>query len=78
MGIFLKETEREIWEFMENDIAVRVSNVSMTFNLNTEKVDNFKEFVIKRLQHKLEYETFHALDHISIDIKKGSVSGFWG
>ncbi len=63
---------------MENDIAVRVNNVSMTFNLSTERVDNFKEFVIRRLQGKLQYETFHALNHISIEIKKGERVGILG
>ena len=46
---------------MEKDVAVKVENVSMTFNLSAEKIDNFKEFVIKRLQGKVQYETFHAL-----------------
>ena len=43
----------------------------MTFNLNKEKVDNLKEYFIKLLTHKLEYKTFHALDHITFDVKKG-------
>lgn len=63
---------------MENDIAVRVDNVSMTFNLSAEKVDNFKEFIIKHLQGKMQYETFHALDGVSLDIKKGERVGILG
>lgn len=63
---------------MEKDIAVRVSNVSMTFNLSAEKVDNFKEYVIKRLQGKIQYETFHALNGVSVDIKKGDRVGILG
>jgi len=63
---------------MENDIAVRVRDVSMYFTLNTEHIDNLKEYVIKLFQRKLEYESFHALENVSIDIKKGDRVGILG
>ena len=63
---------------MEKDVAVKVENVSMTFNLSAEKIDNFKEFVIKRLQGKVQYETFHALKGINLSIKKGERVGILG
>ncbi len=56
---------------MDENLAISVKNVSMTFNLNKEKVDNLKEYVIKFLTHKLEYKKFYALDDISFDVKKG-------
>jgi len=63
---------------MESNIAVRVRDVSMHFDLNVDHVDNLKEYMIKLFQHKIEYETFHALDGISIDIKKGDRVGILG
>lgn len=57
---------------MRDDIAISVQNVTMSFNLNKEKVDNLKEYVIKFLSHKLEYKRFHALQNISFDVKKAS------
>ena len=33
---------------MSDDIVVKVDHVSMRFNLSSEKVDNMKEYFIKR------------------------------
>lgn len=56
---------------MNNDVAISVQNVTMAFNLNKEKVDNLKEYMIKLLKRQLEYKKFYALDNISFDVKKG-------
>lgn len=56
---------------MDNDVAISVKNVTMTFNLNKEKVDNLKEYVIKLITHKLEYKKFYALKDINFEVKKG-------
>ena len=58
-------------EKMDKDVAISVRNVTMTFNLNKEKVDNLKEYVIKFLTRKLEYKKFYALKNINIEVKKG-------
>lgn len=59
---------------MRDDVAISVQNVTMSFQLNKEKVDNLKEFVIKLITHKLEYKKFHALSDISFDVKKRRAS----
>ena len=56
---------------MDKDVAISVNNVTMTFNLNKEKVDNLKEYVIKLITRKLEYKKFYALKDINFQIKKG-------
>ena len=56
---------------MDKDVAISVKNVSMSFNLNKEKVDNLKEYAIKLLTRKLEYKKFDALKNISFEVKKG-------
>ncbi len=56
---------------MDKDVAISVKNVTMTFNLNKEKVDNLKEYVIKFITRKLEYKKFYALKDINIEVKKG-------
>jgi hypothetical protein len=66
---------------MRDDVAISVQNVTMSFQLNKEKVDNLKEYVIKLITHKLEYKKFHALNNISFDVKKGehlAILGFNG
>lgn len=61
-----------------SDIAVDVQNVSMKFDLEKEKTDNFKEFVLKKLRGKIKYEEFYALQDISLTIRKGESWGILG
>lgn len=56
---------------MENDIAISVNDVTMSFILSKEKVDNLKEYVIRALTHKLQYNRFDALKDVSFQVKKG-------
>ncbi|MDE6723460.1 MAG: ABC transporter ATP-binding protein [Eubacterium sp.] len=66
---------------MNKDVAISVKNVTMSFNLNKEKVDNLKEYAIKFITHKLDYKKFNALKDISFEVKKGehlAILGFNG
>ncbi|MGN0528103.1 MAG: ABC transporter ATP-binding protein [Eubacterium sp.] len=54
-----------------DDIAISVEHVTMKFNLNKEKVDNLKEYMIKFLTRKLDYKKFIALNDICFEVKKG-------
>ena len=56
---------------MDKDIAISVENVTMSFILNKEKVDNLKEYAIKLITGKLEYNKFDALKDINFKVKKG-------
>ena len=62
---------------MENAI-ISVKNVTMNFNMPREKVDNVKEYIIRKLKRKLSFDKFTALDNVSIDIEKGEVVGIIG
>lgn len=57
---------------------IEVKDVEMHFNMNKEKIDSLKEYVIKLAQRQLMYEDFVALDKVSVDIKKGEVFGIIG
>lgn len=66
---------------MHDDVAISVQNVTMSFNLNKEKVDNLKEYVIKFLKGNIEYKKFSALKNINFEVKKGehlAILGFNG
>ena len=54
---------------MKKDVAVSVKDVGMRFNLNQERVDNLKEYVIKFLKRDLKYSEFWALKDINFEIK---------
>lgn len=59
-------------------VAVKLSGVSVLFNLNKEKVDNIKEYFIKLLTHKLHYNEFWALTDVSFELRQGERLGILG
>lgn len=63
---------------MDKDIAISVENVTMSFILNKEKVDNLKEYAIKLITGKLEYNKFDALKDINLKLKRASILQLWG
>ena len=63
---------------MDDDIVVDVKHVGMEFNLNQEKTDNLKEYVIKAIKKELRFQLFWALKDISLQIHKGEKVGFIG
>lgn len=63
---------------MEADIAVKVEDVKMCYNMPTERVDSIKEYIVKLLRGKLHYREFVALDGVSITIKRGETVGIVG
>jgi ABC-2 type transport system ATP-binding protein len=65
----------------ERETVIKVDHVSMKFNLNKEKVNNLKEYMIRLVKGKIEYEKFVALNDISFEVKKGdrlAILGFNG
>jgi ABC-2 type transport system ATP-binding protein/lipopolysaccharide transport system ATP-binding protein len=63
---------------MEKEIIVKVDQVSMRFNLASEKFDCFKEYVIKRLKNQVSYDEFWALKDVSLDVYRGDSVGLIG
>ena len=58
--------------------AIRVQNVSMMFHMQSEKVDNLKEYVIRVLRRKMSYTEFWALRDISFTVQPGERLGVLG
>ena len=63
---------------MQKNIAIRVKDLGMRFNLSQERVDNLKEFIIKFLRRDLKYNEFWALKDVNFEIKKGERLGVLG
>ena len=63
---------------MENDIMIKVENVSMQFSLASEKVDSLKEYIIKTIKRQVHYETFFALNDVSFEVHRGEGVGLIG
>ena len=53
------------------DEIIKVNDVSMRFNLAQEKTETLKEYTVKLLTHKLFFNEFYALKHVSFSMKRG-------
>ena len=63
---------------MERNPIVTVDNVSMKFNLSSEKFDSFKEYVIKSIKRQVSYDAFMALRGVSFEVMRGDSVGLVG
>lgn len=60
------------------ETMVEVTDVTMRFRMNVDKILSLKEFVTRGLKRKIQYETFTALEHISLTVRKGETLGLIG
>jgi len=70
--------------YSNDDIAIRVDNVSMAFEMYSHPRDQLKQFLLPRLQSSLGmapkryFEEFNALRNISFEVQKGESVGIIG
>lgn len=57
---------------------IEVSDVTMRFRMNNDKIMSLKEFVTTAIRGKLNYNEFTALDHVSFEVKQGETLGLIG
>lgn len=62
----------------EGKVAIKVENVGMKFNLSEEKVDDLKDYIIKMITGKLNYQEFWALKNINFELHQGDRLGILG
>jgi ABC-2 type transport system ATP-binding protein len=65
----------------EDDVAIRVGDVSKNFRLPHERVGSVKSIfthLVSYISNKRSYETQHALRDVSLEIKKGEFFGIVG
>ena len=63
---------------MYEEYVVDVEDLTIRFNLASEKVDNLKEYVIKMIKHELMFQEFLALKHVNLKVKSGEAWGLIG
>ena len=57
---------------------IKVDNVSMCFNLSTEKHESLKDYLLAMVQGRLQYDEVYALKDVSLDIMPGDFYGLVG
>lgn len=63
---------------MSKKVVIDVSNVTMEFKMNNDKIMSLKEFVTTAIRGKLKYNKFTALDNVSFKVRKGETLGLIG
>lgn len=57
---------------------IEVNDVSIKFDLSSDRINTLKEFVIKMITKKIKFDEFWALQNVSFQIEKGDVLGIIG
>lgn len=62
----------------EKKTIIKVDDVTVRFNMASERIDNLKEYIIKAVKRELMFKEFLALQNISFEIRKGESWGLIG
>ncbi len=62
---------------MSNNV-INVDHVGVRFRMGAEKVDNLKEFIIRKVKGNIDYKDFWALKDIDFQVEKGDRVGILG
>lgn len=62
----------------KENYAIDIDDVTVRFNMASEKVDNLKEYFIKLIKRELMFQEFLAIKDFSLKIKPGEAWGFIG
>lgn len=54
-----------------NEIAIEVKDVTIRFNLASEKIDNLKEYFVKLVKRELLFQEFLAVKNASFKVRRG-------
>lgn len=63
---------------MDENIAIQVKDVTVRFNMASERIDNLKEYFVKLMKRELMFQEFLALKDVSFTVKKGEAWGIVG
>jgi len=60
------------------DAAILLEDVSVRYRVPSERINTFKEYMIRWIQRKIAKNDFWALHHVSLEVRKGEVFGLVG
>lgn len=57
---------------------IKIDNVTLDYKVQKEHIQSLKEYLVNMFKGKITYESFRAVNEVSINIKKGEVVGIVG
>lgn len=60
------------------ETVIQVDQVTVRFNMASERIDNLKEYFVKLIKRELMFQEFLALKEVSFQVKKGEAWGIIG
>lgn len=57
---------------------IEAKDITMKFNMSSDKIQNLKEYFVKLAKHQLFYNEFTALNNVSFSVNRGDVFGIVG
>lgn len=60
------------------ETVIRLEHVSVRYRLPEERIGTLKEYAIRVLQKRVRYNSFLALQDVTVSVKKGEIFGFIG
>ena len=63
---------------VQDDLMIRVEDVSMRFKMSNDKITSIKELVTQMARGNVEYKEFWALHDVNFEVKRGEVVGIIG
>lgn len=63
---------------MEQEYVVDIDNLTIRFNLASEKISDLKEYFVKLMKRELMFQEFLALQDVTLKVKRGESWGLIG
>ena len=76
---FSKKPNKNKTPTIDDNVAIRVTNLSMDFKYSKDKIDSLKEYIIRTIKRdKRESRKVRVLDNINFEVKRGEKLGILG
>lgn len=69
---------KQVSTAQKHDDVVRLDDVTVRYRAPSERIGTFKEYIIRRIQGRVQHQDFLALDNVNLNVEIGEVFGIIG